>query len=1173
MTATTYTFGPFRLDARAQILFRGSEPIALGQRATALLCLLVEQPGAPVSKDALLEAAWPGLAVEDNNLTVQIAALRRALGGEPGGEGWIETLPRRGYRYIGPAVTEQENGVSATPLSQQHIATTPSGLAPTRGARAEPERRQLTVMSCELIGLATHDGLDLEEMHEIIGTYHRCVTETVGRFGGYVGKRVGNSVLVYFGYPATHEHDAERAVQAGIALCARVRALKTNVPLQCRIGIATGLVIIGDLVDVGGAQDHGIVGDAPNMASRLHGLAQPETIAIEQTTRRLIGSLFDCRELGSLKVDGAVETAPVWIVLGPGNVESRFEALRAAELTPLVGREEELELLQRRWAKAKNGEGRVVLISGEPGIGKSRLAQALQDVVQSEPHVRLRYFCSPHHTDSALYPVTQHLRCAAGIACDDSDDEKLAKLEALISYSGVKNCDHAAILAELLSIPSNSRYPPLDLSPQRRKARTLACLLELLKGLAARQPLLIAFEDAHWIDPTTSELLDLTVNSVQTLPILLIVTFRPEFAATWIGQPHVSVQVLSRLGRRDAEVLVAGIVGNRSVPREVLNQILARTDGVPLFIEELTKSILESSIFTSDMAQQGFTRPLPMGAVPTTLHGSLMMRLDRLGPGRDVAQIGATIGREFSFELLSAVAQMSDDGLRLALQELIDAQLVFCRGTPPDAEFSFKHALVQDTAYDSLLKGRRSDIHHRIAEAICDHFPAYAETSPEIVAHHLTQSGQSDAAIIWWNKAGIQALQRSNFLEAIAHFQKAIALADGPAIASVPKIDRLRLQIAYGQALIPAYGHAAPDTTKAFARARELLAGIENTAERYSVYYGLWVGSYLRGDVAPMLEIAQLCQDDTKIKEGSAESCVGHRICGTTRWWQGDYVGARDHFERGAAAYDFDRDHTLAFSVGQDIGVCAILSLSLVLWPLGEISKALELTRQGVDLAARSEHTPTIAWAQCHHFFFEAVRDNATRATLDGEALVSLGQKHELPQWVAYGTFFQGWSRRDSGDSSTGLDEMRRGIELLRKLGIVAFIPLLLGLLSQAEIQRGNIRSARSILDDALGEVRRTGDVRHEAELYRRLATLLLLEQPDKVAAAEKLFARALSIAREQETKTFELRAATGLAKLWRDQGRCNEARELLVPIRRWFSDRSEESGLDETTALMAALH
>jgi class 3 adenylate cyclase/DNA-binding winged helix-turn-helix (wHTH) protein/predicted ATPase len=1166
---TIHTFGPFRLDAEAEILFRGAEPVALGRRAVALLRVLIEHHGEPVLKDALIESAWSGLAVEDSNLTVQIAALRRVLGDQPGGEQWIETLPRRGYRFVGPAPDGKGGGalVAVVP-ARAHL-----GLARAlqQAPRTEAERRQLTVMSCELIGAATRTGLDLEDLREVIGVYQCCVAETVGRFNGYVDRHVGNIVQVYFGYPAAHEDDAERAVRAGLEVCAAVRDLDAGVSLRCRVGVAAGLVIIGDLVGVGEGQEHGIVGDAPNMASRLQAWTEPDTVAIEQNTRRLIGEFFDCRELGTIEVAGVAEPAPIWQVLRPSMVESRFEALRAPALTPLVGREEELELLQRRWVQAKKGEGRVVLVSGEPGIGKSRIAQALQDLVQSEPHVRLRYFCSPHHTDSALYPVTQHLQHAAGIARDDSIDEKLAKLEGLIARSGITAGDHAPLLAELLSIPSNGRYPPLDLSPQRQKARTLACLLELLTGFAARQPLLVTFEDAHWSDPTSRELLDLTVNVVQSFPVLLIVTFRPEFTAPWIGHPHVSVHILSRLGRRDAESLVAAVIGDRSLPRDVLNHIIARTDGVPLFIEELTKSILESELVTGGM-QQGIAGTVALGAVPNTLHGSLMMRLDRLGPGREVAQMGAALGRQFSFELMSAIAQMPDDRLRQAFQELVDAQLVFCRGAPPDAEFTFKHALVQDAAYATLLKGRRIEIHRRIAEAICDRFPALAETRPEIVAHHLTQAGQSESAVSWWITAGMQGLQRSNFFEAIAHLEKAISLTEGPAAASVPRSDRLRLQIAYGQAMIPAYGHAAPETTKAFARARELLTGIENPAERYSVSYGLWVGSYLRGELAPMSEVSQLGLEDSEGREGSAESCVAHRIAGTTCWWQGDYVAARDHFEQAAAAYDFGRDRGLAFNFfGQDVGVCATFSLAMVLWPLGEISRALQLVEQAVDLAFRSEHTPTIAWAHCHRCFFEAARGNATRAKLDAEALVTLGQERDLPQWVAYGTSFQGWSQWGSGAGEAGLAELRRGIGLLRKYGIVAFVPLLRGLLARAEAQRGNVRTAQSILDDALGEVRQTGEVRYEAELCRQRAELLPLRGSDD-AGAEKLLMRALSIARQQQTKLFELRAATGLAKRWLDQGRRDEARDLVVPIYNWFCDRSEEEELKETAALLDAL-
>ena len=607
------------------------------------------------------------------------------------------------------------------------------------------ERRQVTVMFSDLVGsTALSARMDPEDLREVISAYQKCVAETVQRFGGFVAKYMGDGVLVYFGYPQAHEDDAERAVRAGLELIAAVAALKTSAPLQTRVGIATGLVVVGDLIGTGSAQEQAVVGETPNLAARLQGIAEPNTVVIAESTRKLLGNLFELEDLGAKDLKGIAGPVRAWAALRPSSVESRFEALHASGLTALVGREEELELLLRRWSKAKTGEGQVVLLSGEAGIGKSRLTAALLERLAGEPHTRLRYFCSPQHTDSALYPIIGQMERAAGFAHDDTPQAKLDKLDAVLAQTSTSMQD-AALFAEMLSLPNDGRYPALDLTPEQRRQRTLEALTAQLAGLASQNPVLMIFEDAHWIDPTSLEAFGRTVDRIKTLPVLLIVTFRPEFNAPWAGRSHVTSLALNRLGEREAAAIIARLVGNKELPADVMAEIVERTDGIPLFVEEMTKAVLEAE-GEGDARRTAAAVPSPALAVPASLHASLMARLDRLGPAKEVAQIGAAIGREFSHALLAAVVRKPEAELGSALDRLIAAGLLFRQGVPPHATYLFKHALVQDAAYGTLLREPRRALHARIAETLESQFAEIAENQPELLARHCTEAGLIEKA-------------------------------------------------------------------------------------------------------------------------------------------------------------------------------------------------------------------------------------------------------------------------------------------------------------------------------------------------------------------------------------------------------------------------------------------
>jgi class 3 adenylate cyclase len=632
-------------------------------------------------------------------------------------------------------------------LGDHPSAAVPAGETAQRDGA---EHRQLTVMFTDLVGsTALSTKLDPEDLRTAIGAYHKCVAETVTRFDGFVAKYMGDGVLIYFGYPQAHEDDAERAVRAGLTLIDAVHRLTTVEPLQVRIGIGTGVVVVGDIVGSGEAQERGVVGETPNLAARLQAVAPPNTIVIGPTTRRLLGELFEYHDLGGVEAKGFAAPVQAYKVIRPSAVESRFEALHASALTALVGRQEEADLLLRRWQQAKGGEG-CVLISGEPGIGKSRLAQNVLEQLSGEPHARLRYFCSPHHQDSALYPSITQLERAAGLRREDTDEQRLDKLEAVLALGTDDLAEAVPLLADLFAIPTGDRYPPLNLTPQKRKERTLHALLAQVGGLAARQPVLMVFEDIHWSDPTTREALDLLIDRVPVLRVLVIITFRPEFTPPWIGRSHVTLLSLNRLPPRQRAEMIVGVTGGKALPREIADQIIDHTDGIPLFIEELTKSVVESGLLTE--AEDHYTASAPTAplAIPTTLHASLLARLDRLAPTREVAQIGAALGRSFSHELISAVAGMTQQQLDDALAQLVRAELMFRRGMPPDAEYTFKHALVQDTAYSTMLRSRRHQLHAQIGKILMEQFPETAKAQPCAArsSFHRSRNGRARHRIL-----------------------------------------------------------------------------------------------------------------------------------------------------------------------------------------------------------------------------------------------------------------------------------------------------------------------------------------------------------------------------------------------------------------------------------------
>jgi class 3 adenylate cyclase/predicted ATPase len=1061
------------------------------------------------------------------------------------------------------AITEL---VGAMPAAPKSALTEPK-------PKDAAERRQITVMFVDLVGsTALSARLDPEDMREIIGAYHRCCAEQIAKAGGFVAKYMGDGVLAYFGYPQAHEDEAERPVRAALSLTQAIPQLHTEhgAALQVRIGIATGLVVVGDLIGEGDAQERGVVGDTPNLAARLQSLAEPGQVVISHSSRRLTGGVFEYRDLGKVTLKGLADPVQAWQVLGVSALESRFEAQHGGRLTPLVGREEELELMLRRWQQAGSGEGRVVLLSGEAGMGKSRLTVELQERLQHEPHTRLRYFCSPHHADSALYPTIAQLERAARFERDDSPEIQLDKMMSLLGPSSVHQND-IQLLSELLSIPTGDHYTPLNWSPQRKKEKTFEALLWQLEMLSRQRPVLVIYEDVHWLDPSSRELLDMTVERVASLPVLLVVTFRPEFQRPWTDQAHVSTLTLSRLGRREGMALVERVAGNNALPNGIMAEIVERADGIPLFVEELTKAVLEGGSHDDDPARSVSITQLSALAVPATLHASLMARLDRLGPvAKQVAQTSAAIGREFSFELLAPIAQKSDADLQAALRRLGEAGLVLCRGAPPVATFLFKHVLVRDVAYGSLLRGMRKQLHARIAEVYATRFPETARAQPELIAHHFTEAGLIDPAVDYWRRAGELAMARSAHTEAVRHFSTALDLVAKTTDTPNRAVRELELCINIGPALMMSKGTARPEVEAIYIRAVTLGAG-EDSPQRFKSLWGLYYYLMTSGRLQEaarradeLLALAQRLVADDLVLEA-------HHAKWTTSLWLGDLAAANANCQLGKSQYDGHRHHGLAFTFsGHDPGVCAhsIGAISSIL--SGFPQRAMELVQQAVALARGLSHPYSLALAMWHWAIVLQIGRQGRSCRDLATELITLSQAHDFPMMLGYGTFFLGWATADAGEIKAGIALMEQGLSLVASTGRGVTRPYMQTILACAKADLGNLPEAIALVDEALRAMEVTGERWWEAEL-RHVSGRLALARGER-DESERCFQQSLVISRGQGAKSLELRASTSLARLWRDQGKRGEARDLLAPIYNWFTEGFDTPVLQDAKLLLDQL-
>jgi DNA-binding response OmpR family regulator/class 3 adenylate cyclase/predicted ATPase len=1173
--------GRLDLAGRTFVGANGRE-LPLTRSEFALLNAFVRNPHRVLSRDHLRRVVvGHGAEPYDRSVDVLVGRLRRKIEPNPKASRLILTVSGAGYKFTARSqIVEGSERQSRAVVLQTEAEQTPrhslrsADAVPASASNggvasqhSEPERRQLTVLCCGLAGVsALATSFDLEDVGGVIRSFQHACNVAITRMGGSKAQWIGEEALALFGYPQAHEDDVERAVQAGLDLITTTNQHRSpsGEPLTVRVGIATGLVLVGG--------DQQIIGEPLVIAARLRATAPSNSVIVSAATRKLLGSSFDCTNPAALALTEIPGPVVSYRVTGRRPIKSRFDARRAQKLTRLVGRQHELQQLLALWERAKSGKGQIALVCGEAGIGKSRVCEGLLDHIAGEPYIAIRYQCSPHHVSSPFHPIIAQLEHAACFERQDTPDVRLDKLEVLLSRAGVALLTDAALYAALLSIPTNRRYPSLELTPQRQKDVTIATLIRQVLGLADKQPLVIKLADAHWIDSSTLELFGRIIASITAARVFVLVTFRPEFFTHWLEQSHVSMFRLNRLGREQTQAIIADVAGDKELPSEICEQIVNKTDGVPLFVEELTRTVLESGLLRNTGGRYVTDGPVPSLAIPMTLADSLTARLDRLGRAREVAQIGAAIGREFSYRLIAAVASMPADSLRSALAQLASPELIFARGEPPDSTYIFKHALIQDAAYATLLRSKRRHLHERIASALEHSFPEIVDTQPELVAHHLEQAGLTERAINYLRKAGQRTIERSANAEAIGHLTHALQLLQSLTDSPLRARAALELEVMLSQATIASRGYAAPETKEILSRLRRLIDATD-PSQKFAILYGIWACSYVGGAFLEQKTAAAELLAEAERHGDTPALCMAHRTFGTTCVITGEFIAGLRHLEEARVLYDSEQHARFRYQYGQDIGVAALCYLSWALWHLGYVNRASQVANEAVQSAQQLLHPHTLVYAICHaRIFMGLFQRQADDIQSCADLVISLSTEHGFSHWVNCGHIFQGWAAICRGEIDQGIEVLRAGVAAWRNTGARLWLPTFLALEAEAHAKAGRGDEALHVIEQALAVSNETGECWAKPELLRRKAGLLLAMGGAARNEIESLLVSGLAIARRQHQRCFELRAVCDLTRLRQREDRGEEALPLLRSAYNQFTEGFDMADLQEAKALIEDL-
>jgi TOMM system kinase/cyclase fusion protein len=1183
-----YRFYDYTLDEARRELRRTRQLVAVEPKVFQVLLYLLQHRDRVVSKEELLEQCWPETFVSEAALTRCLAKLRKVVQADRTAPPVIKTLHGQGYRFVAD-ITLLSSASSPKAVASSEVRDTPASeplarlepLVPIREARPVAERRQLTVLFCDLVGsTALAAQLDPEDFRDVTVTYQTTCAAVIHRYDGHIAQYLGDGLLVYFGYPSAHEDDAQRAIHAGLDMLAALADLNHrlgqsyDVRLQARVGIHTGLVVVGE---VGGGPQHGqlALGVTPNIAARIQALATPESVVISAATYGLVQGYFVCQDLGEQTLPGVATPIALYQVLHASDARGRLEAAAPRGFTPLVGRDIEIALLQERWAQVQQGSGQAVLLSGEAGIGKSRLVRALVEQLEGTPFTRLEYRCHPYHQHTALYPAVDLLQRSLRFDSTTSADEKMTRLEALLHEHRLDLREHVPLLASLLSLsPPAERYPPLQMNPQQQRQRTLDMLLALTLARAEQQPVLFIVEDLHWIDPSTLEWLGLLIDQGPTARILTLMTCRPTFQAPWSGRAHVTSLTLNRLLPQQVARMAQTIAGAEVLPAAHLDQIVAQTDGVPLFVEEVTRFVLASRRLHGHAQETAASAPAGV-MIPATLHDSLMARLDQMGAAKGTAQLAATIGREFGFALLQAVASAEEETLRQDLRRLVDAELLYQRGVGAQATYVFKHALIQEAAYTSLLRRTRQHYHQWIAQALERQFAEVATVQPELLAHHYTEAGLVQEALPYWQRAGQQAAARSAHVEAIAHLNQGLRVLTTLPETRARDQQELTLHIDLGKSLIVTKGWASPEAEVAYTRAWELCQQTRDTSWVFAVLWGLSQVYAVRADLRKHREVGTQFLSLTQQRADAILLAVAHWLTGANLFHVGEFATALVHLEQAYARYDAQHHHTYVTQFGVDVGVFALSYISHALWGLGYPDQAVQRSREALALAQEVHHPFSIALAQDYAAMLQQLRREPSTANKHAEIALTVCTEQGIAYYLAWATIIQGWVVAETGRREEGIAQMHQGLTTLQVTGGGLRTSYYLALLAEAYGNHSEPGEGLHVLADAFDHVQHTGECWWEAELHRRQGELLLQGAGSRRPAAETpeaCFHRALEVARRQQAKALELRAAMSLSRLWQQQGQHAAARQILAEVYGWFSEGFDTVDLQEAHALLEQL-